>query len=376
MKKYRTVLLIVFSILCLLLMSCQDDTPIVIAADSGTTIIETEIVEEVSDNLPTFDFDKREIRILSGLHGTYPVSTFSVEEQTGDLLDDILYERNIKIEERFNVVFNEIVMKDIFNVNDQIKNTTYAGEDAYDIAMMIDRYALRAGMDGQLLSYDKLPYIDLDKPYWNKNVAEDFSIADKLFFTYGDDNLVYFGSTTMLVFNKNMLNDYSLDDPYQLVKEGKWTYNKYFEMGRAVVDDLNGDGVFDVEDQYGAVICTNMHYANFWLQDGLKLVDKDSDDLPYFNVPGNDKLFSIFNEIFEKSNADNFSYDLYKRSDWKQSYTTSSEYNSAMMMFTAGKSLFASASLITIMETRAMEEDFGIIPYPKSNETSVCISSS
>ena len=37
--------------------------------------------------------------------------------------------------------------------------------------MMIDRYALKAGMDGQLIQYNDLPNIDLTKPYWNQKVS-------------------------------------------------------------------------------------------------------------------------------------------------------------------------------------------------------------
>jgi hypothetical protein len=333
-----------------------------------TTTAESVSETEVSDDLGARDFEGQEIRVLTGIHGTYPVSTFSAEEQSGDLLNDALYMRNRTLEARFNMVFKETVLNDIFMVNDKLKSFVLAGENAYEMAMQIDRYALAAGMNGQLLSYDKLTNINLSKPYWNQNAQKDFSINGKLFFTYGDDNLVFFGSTTVLAFNKVLVGQYNLDNPYQLVYDGKWTTDKYNAMCKTVTSDINGDGKMTVDDQWGAVVCTNMYFPNFWLQDGYKIIEKDSNDLPYFNVPGNDKLISLMIKLFDDSNQGTI-YNMGVKSDWSKKYSATSTYNSVMKMFADGKSLFASTSFITIMDTRAMVDDFGILPYPKSEET-------
>ena len=238
-----------------------------VTAAEGTSP-ESEAEPEYADGLGKKDFGGYEIRVLTGIHSNYPVDTYS-REQTGELLDDALYNRNMRLEERFNVVFKEQVEPDIFNVNTLLKNTTLAGEDAYDMAMQIDRYALAAGIDGQLLSYNDLPNIILDQPWWNQNAKKDFTINNKLFFTYGDDNLIFFCSTTILAFNKAMAETYNLEDMYQLVFDGKWTYDKFIEMNRAVVADLDGNGSFDINDQWGTIINANQFYPNFWLQDGF-----------------------------------------------------------------------------------------------------------
>ncbi len=334
---------------------------------ADVAVHEAETEQEYDDGLGKKDFGGYEIRVLTGIHSNYPVDTYS-REQTGELLDDALYNRNMRLEERFHVVFKEQVEPDIFNVNTLLKNTTLAGEDAYDMAMQIDRYALAAGIDGQLLSYNELPNINLDQPWWNQNAKKDFTINNRLFFTYGDDNLIFFCSTTILAFNKMMAETYNLEDMYQLVFDGKWTYDKFIEMNRAVVADLDGNGSFDINDQWGAIINANQFYPNFWLQDGFKIVEKDGNDLPYFNVPGNEPLISLMIKIAEESAKKELWYDLGNRSDFKKTYPGDHAYDTAMFIFSDNKSLFVSSSLSNIIDARSMDEDFGLLPYPASDE--------
>ena len=252
----------------------------------------------------------------------------------------------------------------------QIRSSVLTGDDVWEMAMMVDRFALNVGMEGLLYSYSNLPYINLDKPYWNQNAKEDFTVDNKLFFTYGDDNLVFFGSTTILAFNKKMIEDYKLDNPYQLVYDGKWTYDRFMEMNKMVTADTNGDGTMTIDDQFGSVFGSNMFYPNFWLQDGLKLVEKDKDDLPYFNVPGNVPLITLLVKLATDAASDAF-YDVNIRKDYKELFAQGAVgnlYNDVMAIFAADKALFASSSLINIMDARSMETDFGILPFPATEE--------
>lgn len=369
MKKidYRVLFLLV-AMLC---SSCgKSETVEDTHANSDTTVGTTaESETELHDNVPALDFGGATFSVLTGTHGTYPVDCYSAE-QTGDALDDILYQRNLLLEERFNITFSETVTNDIVcDVPAQVRSAVLAGDDVWSMAMMVDRFALSVGMEGCLYSYSDLPYVDLSNPWWNQNAKNDFTVDGKLFFTYGDDNLVFFMSTTILAFNKQMVLDYGLDDPYELVYDGKWTYDRFMEMNHLVTQDMNGDGKMTIDDQFGTVLVTNMFYPNFWLQDGLKLVEKDTDDLPYFNVPGNEPLITMLVKLATDSKDESF-YDVNNHSDYKAQYQqqTGSNYNDVMAIFADDKALFASSSLINIMDARDMETDFGLLPFPASEE--------
>ncbi len=378
MKQHTRTLAFLLSVLAIASVGCgtpkdpakdpSNDT----ASTGATTDTTAPVTEEnlLHDNVPELDFKEAEFHILTGIHGTAPVSTYSMKtaEETSEILDDALYKRNMALSERFNITFKETVLDDIYEVNDKLRDAVRAWEDTYQLVMQIDRYALSAGVEGSLYSYRDLPHVDLTQPYWNQNIQKDFSIDDKLFFTYGDDNLVFFGSTTVLAFNKNMMDTYDLGDPYQLVYDGKWTYDTFLEMNRAVTEELNGDDEMNSADQWGTIMTGNAFYANFWLQDGYKIVEKDADDHPYFNVPGNEPMMTKMMELAADVKK-GYWYNLSNKSDWQNKYSgTGNSYNSVMMMFSEGKSLFASSTLINIMDARGMEMDFGILPYPASEE--------
>lgn len=362
---------IILLLLAMLFSSCGgSDVETETKLDTEPTVsTETESETVLMDAVPELDFGGATFAVLTGIHGTYPVDCYSAE-QSGDAMDDILYQRNLYLEERFSVVFEETVTANIVSdVPSQVRSAVLAGDDVWKMAMMVDRFALNVGMEGCLYSYSDLPYIDLSNSWWNQNAKEDFTIDGKLFFTYGDDNLIFFLSTTVLAFNKQMVLDYGLDDPYTLVYDGKWTYDRFMEMNHTVTQDVNGDGKMTIADQFGTVFGANMFYANFWLQDGMKLVEKDDEDLPYFNVPGNEQLITLLVKLATDAKDTAF-YDVQKQSDYKAQYDqkTGNNYNDIMAIFADDKALFASSSLINIMDARSMETDFGILPFPASEE--------
>ena len=79
----------------------------------------------------------------------------------------------------------------------------------------------------------------------DQQAVEQLSITDKLYFVCGDILYTDDERTHMLFFNKDLIAENQLDDPYQLVKDGTWTLDRMYEMARAVAVD-NGDGEMNV----------------------------------------------------------------------------------------------------------------------------------
>lgn len=336
------------------------------SVDTDAIEAEDETVELLNDNLGEWNFDGHTYRTLTGVHGTYPVDTFSVDESASEVLDASLYNRNIKLEERFNITFEEEVLPDIFDVNDMVKQIVLSDVKDYDMLMQIDRYAIVSAINGYLLNYNDLPYIDLTRDYWYQNLVEDLSVHGQLYFAAGYDNLVYTLSVTHLVFNQNLITQYGLENPYELIAEGKWTRDKFFKMCEAATHDLDGNGEYTDTDAFGVVSTNNMFWTNFWIADGIKLVDKNPDtgDL-YFSAYNNEALYSICQDISNKMYG---SDAIYVNKPITSFTADGSAYNTAMAMFIGGNTLFCGSSLIVTMDGRAMEDDFGIIPYPRTDE--------
>lgn len=68
---------------------------------------------------------------------------FDTPEETGEVLIDSLYKRNREIEERFNIRFaaSEAPYGENYST---LRQTVLAGEDAYDLIMLINRNAFPA----------------------------------------------------------------------------------------------------------------------------------------------------------------------------------------------------------------------------------------
>ncbi len=65
--------------------------------------------------------------------------------------------------------------------------------------------------------------------------------------TYGIDTDYTFG-VVLMYYNKDMIEEAGLPDPYELYKEGDWTYDTFTELARELTTDTTGDGQID---QYG-----------------------------------------------------------------------------------------------------------------------------
>jgi ABC-type glycerol-3-phosphate transport system substrate-binding protein len=203
-----------------------------------------------------------------------------------------------------------------------------------------------------------LTHIDLDKPYWNGQLNSDLSIAGKQFFAFGAHNLSTYDFTRMMLFNKQMLADFGLDDLYELVRTGAWTFDKFEEMSRTVTADLNGDNIMDQNDRFGFLAAHNQVLPNFWISGGVRSIKKDNAGVPY-SAMSDEQFISVFTKIFEITQDNNSWYGT-GADDMDGTFES---------MFENGRGLFLDTTFYFIHRLRAMEIDFGILPYPKFTET-------
>jgi hypothetical protein len=155
-----------------------------------------------------------------------------------------------------------------------------------------------------------------------------------------------------------MIQNFGLEDPYKLVNEQKWTFDKMEEMMKTVIADLNGDGIMDKNDRYGYLAHPKEVLPNFWIAAGAFSVGKDSNDIPYLAM-GNEKFMNAFEKTFSIL-WDSGAYYLGQGGPDIPQY--------AVEMFSNDQSLFMDTTFFVIERMRGTETDFGIIPYPKYDE--------
>nr|MBQ4319108.1 hypothetical protein [Clostridia bacterium] len=221
MKKTLTFLLALLT-LASAAVSCgkaNDDT----ASDTtaaDTTASESNSATEstgISDDLPDdLDFDGRTFRILSPLihkrSDSFHTDLLYFEENAGDVYNDSLLTANKEIEERFGITLKETMMH-YEEVNATVTKNTSAGDDAYDIVGLIDRFAFAAAMNGEAISIEDLPYVDLTKPYWPQYLNESLTIGGRQVLAFSDLSMYTYDLSRALLFNPNMIAQFGLDDP-------------------------------------------------------------------------------------------------------------------------------------------------------------------
>ena len=358
-KRILSTLLLISMLSALTVTSACGDT-----TDDGGKTTETTSTGEVTTveegpqlELPDVNYEGKEFTILSTVHADYE---YVSEEQTGDIVSDAVYNRNRNVEELLGINLNIITepghWDDRDNFNHLITSSVMSGDGAYDLVNGVTVCVLLVAGDGLFVNALDLDYINFDKPWWIQGMEDDLAIGGKLFGFIGDASLSMYKDLTVIYFNKTLLENYNLENPYDLVREGKWTIDKLSEMSSAAASDLNGDGKMDTAtDQFGYVTAA-VPQRTFQTATEFKVFRYDENKNPYVADLTEHEI-----SVFEKLNK--FVGDT---------MTNSSQYANDQTVvsniFNDERSLFMCQFLYVTEYLRDMKSDFGIIPVPKYDE--------
>ena len=309
-------------------------------------------------DLPDINFGGYDFRILNTREGAqaWILTTLVVEAETGEALNDAIFRRNRRMEDRFGFNLVEIGFNNPGQARDRARVSINAGSDDFDMAMMNSDQALAMAQEGLLEMIDRIPHIDLSQPWWDRDMIRDFSIGGRIFSAAGDFTFNHYSVTLAIFFNKQMHEDLGLDCPYTLVHEGRWTLDRMAEMARAALRDLTGDGTFGNDDQWGFV-SNSQNYTNAILTGiGARFVVKDANDIPVLNM-NTEGFISRFNTAFDAIQTDGWLFDSNRPGT-----------ADGADIFLNNRALFWVPQLNRAIDLRAMDTDFGLLPFPKLNE--------
>jgi hypothetical protein len=233
-----------------------------------------------------------------------------------------------------------------------------SGGDLYDLALChaMDGFGMSVG--GVWADWNFCEYVDMPKPWWDQELINSLSFGDKVFAMSGDFNNYSFSMTSAFLFNKNLMQNLNIAYPYDLVKEGKWTAESFQSYIKDVTRDLNGDGIIDYSnDQYGFVGWELDAPYSLSYSFGGRVISKDSDNLPVLemDLPRTIKIVETLYDIF----VSNESFLCTNAMGWGKDYEA----------FKEGRALFIDLKLAQIEYFKEMEQDFGIVPVPKLDES-------
>ncbi|MGI6743430.1 MAG: hypothetical protein ACOX4O_07220 [Eubacteriales bacterium] len=277
------------------------------------------------------------------------------DEETGDVVEDAIYLSRRAVEERLDIDIVYKMIPSVVDTEPTLKKAVMSGDSAYDLAINHCIHAIPDIIKQKLVhDWNRVPNVDFTKPYWNQSMNETLSVNGVLPIANGN----YFITSPMCIFfNKQIHKDYNIENLYTLVDDGKWTLYKFCETSKLVSADLNGDGVYGVEDLYGMIGMADYQFMGFLAGCNQFVVEKDENDFPTVAVD-NEKTFNIFTKLHD------LIYGTTAAKVWKYGSDPAT-----WVSFAENHALFeVQGGLGAAVGYRSMETDFGIIPFPKYDD--------
>lgn len=371
MKKITAVILTLIIILTAFI-SCADKndtaqpdinnakTPDIIQSttDENTPAENQKILPE----LPDTDLGGAAINFLvrsENYHWYWCSREIYADQESGEPLNDAVYRRNRYVEDKYNFEIKEYRSD---NPSGDAQKAVKAGDGAYDVFMLGLNEEGAMAQNGYLADLYSVPHINLGQPWWDRRAVKQLGIGGKLYYALGDINTQDNDSIFVPFFNKQLVADYMLEDPYQLVRTGKWTLDKFNQMITEISRDLNGDGIMDTDDLYGQLGEETGAYMLF-AGAGGRIAANNPENYPELVING-ERTSAIIDKMLVNMGNRNLTL---LANDYGGKYNNPWD-ELTRPMFKNNQGLFYSIGMGTGNLMRDMKIDFGVLPMPKFNE--------
>ena len=298
--------------------------------------------------LPNEDLGGTEIKIFSimGPVTTWLTFPFFTTEDSSTKISAAVYNRNALIEERLKC---QITEDNANNTNGELWNTLLAGdEDEYQVGVDYSWASLSRATENYLVDFENITPVHLDKPWWDSNLNEAFSLNGHVFITSGSAMVSSWDEIFVTYFNSKVAADMNLN-LYEEVKNGGWTFERMMQiipLADTAIDDPGAEN-----DHYG--FATQAFYAvpSFMGTNNVTYAVKNSSG-KLENFSTSEKFINTVIRISENL----------KKSD--AIYYGDAEID---QMFMNGETFFLH-NCIGVMTNMRDFEDYGVLPMPKWDE--------
>lgn len=371
MKKISMFL--VLSMLLSMLTSCSDD------ADDGTentnttngdttpeteAAVEVDPYEEAWNALPDTSYDGRTFTVLTrdDLAGTGDSGVFEIissEDSLGEATNAAIYDRNLRVEERYDVTIKAEAPGNWDAVTNSLQQSVAAKDRSYDLAAPVEFKTYAVVAAGLVGNWKDIPVINLEAEWWNARTNTQSTINGKLYTACSDLAVSAVLNCYCFFFNADLAATYNIkaQDLQQAVFDGKWTFDYFRTLISDIWEDSNGDGEKDENDIFGFAIAPG-NSSDGWLtafnQPLCNISESGELEVTMFNdktVAALEKVLALHDETV----------GTYRAPDWDTALTDD--------MFKTNHVLFIPSWFeIARDKLSDMESTYGILPYPKWDE--------
>ncbi len=286
------------------------------------------------------------------------------ENLSGDIVEQSLYDRNSKVEERLGLELQFIRIdgngSNIKAWNAYVGNSVSISAREFDIIAGYSISVAKNASSGYLFNMldGECEYLNFDQPWWSDLLLEQATFGDNLYFASGDISRNALEMMYVCFVNTILLEKYQLENPQNFVESGDWTYEKFIEMCQGVYEDTDGNGLKNCDKESGDTFgyITYGTYADNWFYgSGATICEKSSDgtivESPSFTGERVVNTVDMLCDLFYGSD-----YGIYTEATYHQT------------AFGQGRSLFMTDRCRTSHKRLAAEfdfDDFVILPCPK-----------
>ncbi|MCD8002457.1 MAG: hypothetical protein LUG88_00815 [Clostridia bacterium] len=317
-------------------------------------------------NIPAgTNYDGQEFRVLT--KGTSQTQWQSVdissESASDDAISNAVYYRNLAVEDTYGIVVVETSVADYFNQTSEALTYGAAGIGDFEMYCLSPETAVSVLINqGYLYDLNEMPYMNLEAEWYDQNSIEQLSLDGHVYMVTGSMLTMDDDATGAILFNKALVEQNNFPDFYEMVREGTWTIDVLTEYAEKCTNDVNGNGELDAAtDVFG--LLTEYDETNALVAGGgLLMISKNSDDYPEL-AADSEAYYNMLEKVLNIVN--NFDVTLFaeKVSGYSDVWTDCMD-----VAFKESRALFYACWLNRATLLRDMEDDFGILPYPKYDE--------
>ncbi len=282
-----------------------------------------------------------------------------VEADDGTKINSATWARELKIENMLNV---EIECDKTHGSNsahgpfDIIIPLITGGDHTYDVFTSSFYMVAPRASEGYFLNYldPEITNIDLEADYWSQYYIEKSQIGKGIYTITGSAATGSIRMMFSILFNKKLVESYNVEDPYQMVKNGVWTLDKEIEIGKMFYEDLDKDGKASINDFYGLNLFNGNQIDGFTSSCDIMLFGRDENNLPVIAVDE-----AKYQTVLEKLHEICFDSE----GTWSIDHNLRG-FAESHIIFCHSQTWQCEYDFM-----RDMEDPYGIIPFPKYDES-------
>ena len=305
------------------------------------------------------------------------------EEDSKDALDQLIYKRNKKIEERFGVTVTPDTTK-MTGDSDHWSQYYYVRDELRSMAPEFDLVAMMAYVSGQLITQKyyrdfraSIPYVReslaAEDPWWPVAMNRNSTVCGRQFVAVSDMCITLIDMSYAIILNETLEAQYKVakqygeaceeewQTMYDIVESGAWTLDALMTVTKDFwVDnpDLGTPGRVDAEDVIGLYNAGHTELDNYTWACGFRYIENDGISEPtVFAVSSTfDTMVSTLRSFFEDNNGVTLGALGLTEDGRKESFA------SGHFLLMTGKLFFLKEPII-----KGMAHNYGVLPYPKLN---------